>query len=182
MITNIKFSVIYYFNKNWERIIKLNCQEIGFYCKKKGNILVIKKNFAMCMIQMKHCDIFGFVKVYINITGVKNIEMMQKVVKFIHFNIIPNKCLFHSIMIDNITYVIDLKKSLMFESILLNQNVKYNQEKFPGLFIKIENTTCILFKSGKILIIGLKSLSKISFIKDKLYNMLNHSLFHGKQT
>ncbi len=45
----------------------------------------------------------------------------------------------------------DISKTCNFK------NLKYNNEKFPGLFVKFETGTVILFHSGKLVIVGCKT-------------------------
>jgi TATA-box binding protein (TBP) (component of TFIID and TFIIIB) len=50
------------------------------------------------------------------------------------------------------------------------KSIKYNNEKFPGLFIKFENLgTAILFHSGKIVIVGSKTRNNIECLIQKIY-------------
>lgn len=66
--------------------------------------------------------------------------------------------------IDNIIATSFLQQKLDLLQII-NQKifprVKYNSEQFPGLFVKFDCGTVILFHSGKIVIVGCKSESEI---------------------
>ena len=42
--------------------------------------------------------------------------------------------------------------------------IKYNNQKFPGLFITFERGTAIIFHSGKIVIVGCKTTKHIKCI------------------
>jgi len=62
--------------------------------------------------------------------------------------------------IDNIVSTVFLEKTIDLYKVIesaLFENVKYNPEKFPGLFAKFTKGTIILFHSGKIVIVGCKS-------------------------
>ncbi|NVM38025.1 MAG: hypothetical protein HWN81_20695 [Candidatus Lokiarchaeota archaeon] len=51
-----------------------------------------------------------------------------------------------------------------------NLDIEYNPERFPGLILKIENSpvTILIFSNGKIVINGLKNVSKKNLIKNNI--------------
>ena len=84
------------------------------------------------------------------------------------FNIKANE---NSLKIDNITGSIDLKKDINIQNIInlvfkeekfSNIKASYNNEKFPGLFLKVkEFGTIIVFYSGKVVFVGCKSVTNL---------------------
>ncbi|MFW9818182.1 MAG: TATA-box-binding protein [Candidatus Thorarchaeota archaeon] len=73
----------------------------------------------------------------------------------------------------NLGQMIDLNK--VSEEI---QNTEYNSERFPGLFVRERHPKCviILFKSGKMIITGLKSFDHIIIALNRLILKLNEIL------
>jgi TATA-box binding protein (TBP) (component of TFIID and TFIIIB) len=53
------------------------------------------------------------------------------------------------------------------------QEVKYNPERFPGLFIRFNPGTCIVFHSGKIIIVGCKNIQRIENIVSEIHQKIN---------
>ena len=69
--------------------------------------------------------------------------------------------------IDNIVSTSKFKKKLDLCHIVkesLFNHVRYNPEQFPGLFAQVSGGTVILFHSGKIVIVGSKSLEDTIWI------------------
>jgi len=53
--------------------------------------------------------------------------------------------------------------------------VKYNNQKFPGLFIKYKKGTALVFFSGKVVIVGCKNqteIKEIAFLLSEIFNGL----------
>ena len=48
------------------------------------------------------------------------------------------------------------------------ENIKYNNEKFPGVFLKFKIGTVILFHSGKLVIVGCKNIENIECLISKI--------------
>ena len=69
--------------------------------------------------------------------------------------------------IDNIIATSDLKKKISLKKIALRNdlNVIYNNERFPGLFIKFCEGTSILYHSGKVVLVGCKTVREIATIE-----------------
>jgi transcription initiation factor TFIID TATA-box-binding protein len=69
--------------------------------------------------------------------------------------------------IDNIIATTNLNRKLNLVDISSRKkftNIKYNNEKFPGLFVKFNIGTAIIFHSGKIVIVGSKSIENIECV------------------
>lgn len=98
---------------------------------------------------------------HINITQIRNLDSIN-----IALNILIGllSCTVNYYTIDNIIATSDLKRSITLQNIISNQKferIKYNNEVFPGLFIKFNQGTVIVFHSGKIVIVGCKSIINI---------------------
>lgn len=79
--------------------------------------------------------------------------------------------------IQNIVVRIDLKCRLNLDSIAeYLSNINYNPKRFPGLFMRINapKSVLIIFRSGKIILTGLKLFEDIDFIIEFLASKLNH--------
>lgn len=78
--------------------------------------------------------------------------------------------------IDNITASIDLGLTILPEKIIsiFNKDCKitFNKETFPGVFLKFEKGTAIIFHTGKCIVIGCKNITDVerltSFLLIKL--------------
>jgi hypothetical protein len=75
-----------------------------------------------------------------------------------------------SFTVDNIIATTDLEKKVCLEKISRERkNVVYNNERFPGLFIKFRYGTSIVYHSGKIVIVGCKTVRRLIKIKKWLH-------------
>lgn len=64
--------------------------------------------------------------------------------------------------IRNIVAVFDLKKYIDFDDIINKRKVIYEPEQFPALIYKTaHHTTCLIFTSGKVIIVGSQSKAQI---------------------
>ena len=62
----------------------------------------------------------------------------------------------------NIVATIDLKKSIEFREVIEKKKVIYEPDQFPGMIYKTTyGTTCLMFASGKVVIVGSKSEEQI---------------------
>lgn len=69
--------------------------------------------------------------------------------------------------VDNIVSTSNINKELNLSQIVrrkIFENITYNQEQFPGLFVKYNKGTVIIFHSGKIVIVGCKSYEDIQWV------------------
>jgi len=94
---------------------------------------------------------------HINITNIPNLEKVQDAIQHLkkHFKF----CAKH-VKIDNIMATSNVGKPIDLISVCerkLFENIKYNSEVFPGLHVKFEKGSVILFHSGKIVIVGTKN-------------------------
>lgn len=101
---------------------------------------------------------------HINVSRVKS----KKEIKVVE-NILLSVFLvpIHSIKVDNIVSTSNIGRELNLFEIVRKQifpNLKYNPEQFPGLFVKFNKGTTILFHSGKIVIVGCKSYDDLKWV------------------
>ena len=94
---------------------------------------------------------------HVNVSRVKSKKDIKKVTDAI---ISIFSVLIHSVKVDNIVSTTNICKQLDLREIVSRQlfeNLKYNPEQFPGLFVRFDKGTTILFHSGKAVIVGCKS-------------------------
>jgi transcription initiation factor TFIID TATA-box-binding protein len=64
--------------------------------------------------------------------------------------------------IQNIVATLDLKKNIDFREFIKKRTVIYEPDQFPGMIYKtMYGTTCLVFASGKVVIVGAKSEEQI---------------------
>ena len=129
--------------------------------KRYNNFVVIQDNFTYIIFKNK----IGF-NTHVNITKIKKFEDIEESKTYFSENFLTclnSKIISHKI--DNITASYDLKKTInIFQVIEKFKDiceVRYNNETFPGVFLKHKLGTIIVFHSGKTIIIGSKDLSKL---------------------
>ena len=143
-------------------IVLRKCEEKQLYCKNYKNFLVIKDVFTYIIFKMNKNN-----ENHINITKIPNLDSVAIAIASIQD---ITDCHVISQTIDNIIASTFIKKNLDLQSISkLFTNVKYNNEKFPGLFIKYKIGTVILFHSGKIVIVGSKKEADIQCLIQKIF-------------
>lgn len=162
MISNIKFSLIFKADSNWEKDLKTKCKILDIKCKKNGNMLIIKQGFSLTIFQKKKTTLEknnGQELIHINLSGIKNFKDFLFTFNRIKTEIIPKKWILIKKVVDNITYSKQYPKNINLKNFKIkNPNSKYNVERFPGLFFKSKyGGTCILFNNGKINIVGCKN-------------------------
>lgn len=125
-------------------------------CKQYNNFLVVKSKFTYIIFKTnKNCEN------HINITKIPTVNNIVEAVKLLQF---LTNCQVTSQKIDNIIATTKHKSKLCLKDIIERKtfkSIKYNNEKFPGLFLKFEEGTAILFHSGKIVLVGCKSTENI---------------------
>jgi TATA-box binding protein (TBP) (component of TFIID and TFIIIB) len=136
----------------------------GLTCKNYTNFLVIKKKFTYIIFKTNKNN-----ENHINITKIPNVSFVQEAIDLIK-NL--TNCFITSTHIDNIIATTNSNRELNLEQIVKEKKfdqIKYNNEKFPGLFVKFVIGTAILFHSGKIVIVGCKSEESIKCLIKKIY-------------
>lgn len=163
-ITNIKISL------KIDAICLSSVQEI---LKQKNinhtsypNFMVIRKTYTYIIFKKGKNK-----NNHINITKLKTLEEIDDSIKVL-------KTIFEKLFlierkktIDNITASVNLNKFvdlLTLPKTFPNNQISYNSEKFPGLFIKFKKGTVIVFHTGKSIIIGAKSVDDVRCLASKL--------------
>ena len=87
-----------------------------------------------------------------------------------------------SFNVDNITACVDLGQQIDLEEFIhenqdLSNKINYNSERFPGLFLKCLYGKIILFKSGKIVFIGCKTVEELEYC-NRFITKLTEKLTH----
>ncbi len=140
----------------------IKCTENNLYCKNYNNFLVVKDLYTYIIFKRNSNN-----ENHINITKIPNLDSVSNSIQRIQD---LTNCLVLSQTIDNIIASTACKKQLNLQLIsTLFSNVKYNNEKFPGLFIKFKTGTVILFHSGKIVIVGSKNEQDIKCLIQNIF-------------
>jgi TATA-box binding protein (TBP) (component of TFIID and TFIIIB) len=161
-LTNIKVSI----KCNQESLdsVENNIKEKNLTYKRYNNFIVLRSDFVYTIFRQSKNK-----NNHINITKIKKYENISKAVenlKNFNLNVIDE-----TLKIDNITgslnlgkevYIQDIISSVKSNSFSKNIIISYNNEKFPGLFLKVKDKdikvgTIIVFYSGKVIFVGCKS-------------------------
>ena len=143
-----------------------NTENISFnrdiFIKQYSNFNVIKNKYAYIIFTKSKIR----QKFHINITKIPSFDHVPKAIEELK-NIIENQFSVEDIKIENITCLHILNKDInlieIFRNIPLNNfskdiiHMRYNPEKFPGMFIKLRKCSILLFSSGKMVVIGATS-------------------------
>lgn len=110
---------------------------------------------------------------HINITKIPSIKKVKKAVKhlqkYLDFEVI-------SLKVDNIIATLKTGKKIDLVSVCerkLFENMKFNSETFPGLFVKFDKGTAILFHSGNIVLLGLKNKKDLKCLTKNICAVMN---------
>ena len=103
---------------------------------------------------------------HVNITRIISLLEIERAIHLLQ-NLID--CQVFGKKIDNIIATSGLNRQINLEKIFFESEnsdfrLKYNREKFPGIFLKSKFGTLILFHSGKIVILGCKKESDIRWL------------------
>jgi TATA-box binding protein (TBP) (component of TFIID and TFIIIB) len=172
--------------------VQESCCSLGYKLKRFDNFLVVRLHSAnkegpnwVCTVFKK--NLLGGVPQHVNVTNIKSFCEVELAVSYLaSLNLIA---LPGTVSIDNVTGLMQVGELILYEVInyiqtnknkvckglslkfpgLHTLSVHYNNERFPGLFIKFKKNnskfgTAIVFHSGKIVIIGCKHLSQLRWI------------------
>ena len=165
-ISNIKLSFNIEKKSLWQESLYKRCK-INHIPEpvKKSNIIVIKCIYTFCIFEKKKNLI------HFNVTGVKNFNQVEGFADF--FNNFFFTCEILNFKIDNITATFNVNNKInLLKLYEISEKVKYNRERFPGLFLKDYEKTCIIFKNGKVIILGCKSEKEVCLIWQKVLKRL----------
>jgi TATA-box binding protein (TBP) (component of TFIID and TFIIIB) len=135
-----------------------------FYCKNFINFIVLKLKYTYIIFKKNKNS-----ENHINITKIPTIADICEAIEIIREF---TGALIKYKKVDNIIATTFLNKALDLNDICKKGNfksIKYNNEKFPGLFIKLAQGTIILFHSGKVVVVGAKTEHDIQCLIANIY-------------
>lgn len=140
--------------------------------KTKSNYIIIKSKYIFILFKPKNRMIS-----HINVTKISNLDEVNTAVDNLIIEIFPTfEICIYKVVIDNITAVYDTSKTIKLPEIIENNKglyrITYNNEKFPGMFIKFEVGTLIIFYTGKVIAVGCKTNDQLFFLFGKLKDLL----------
>ena len=132
------------------------------------NILVIKDIFPITVFKQEKN------RYHLNVTGIKTLNGIEEAILWLE-DTYCNKTDFqlNSYNIDNITSTFDVKHRVPLHTLAtVVKHSSYNPERFHALYFKSDEGTAVVFQTGKINIVGSKSVKSIlslwTFIKKKI--------------
>lgn len=156
-ITNIKISCVFKLPTNWKFLLECIIKKRGISCKKSANIIIIRDKYVLCIFERKDLT------VHFNVTKISSIPDIYNFLFFFskHYFTFDTKLL--SLKIDNITSNFNVNTKIKLKNIfsINNVKIKFNPERFSGYFLKFNEGTAILFRNGKINIVGCKTVNSI---------------------
>ena len=166
-IKNVKVSVKYLFENTLTHFA--NIADKRETCVKHiRNFLIIKDVYSLTIFNQPQN------KYHVNVTGIKTINEVKDAICWLE-QIYCKKEFFDfiSCKIDNITSCFNSGRKLSLHSLAnIVPGISYNPERFHALYLKTDKGTIIAFQSGKLNILGCKSLEHIlelwTLIKRKL--------------
>ena len=106
---------------------------------------------------------------HVNITKIPRTEEIRPSIEELN-SVITNDFIVTSYRVENLTYSLDVGYALplmdVFELIKrknadIVKKVRFNPERFPGMFVTLESGTVLVFSSGKMVIIGANTSEKM---------------------
>ena len=146
--------------------IEERCAQLNVYCRKiSDNFLTIRHTYTYVVFKKGRTN----PKQHINCTKITNPQEIPHVISNLLYIINqPQTTLEYKI--DNYSCSADLKKTIDVEDFFMNEisiSCTYNPEKFPACVIRspelFDNNSlcCLLYKSGKLVIVGAKKWTKV---------------------
>lgn len=172
-ITNIKISCIFKLPVNWRNLLEKIIEKRQISCKKSANITIVRDKYVFCIFERKDLN------VHFNVTKISSIPEIFNFLFFFSLNYFSFDTKLLSLKIDNITTNFDIKRKIDFKNLNFGNDVKirFNPERFSGYFLKFNQGTVILFRNGKINIVGCKSVANIYEICQVLEKKLHVTMF-----
>lgn len=126
---------------------------------------------------------------WINVTGISNLENISVDCMSVASLLFPNRkrsfsCLIERFTLDNISATgYDEMLTDSFHSIVDNRemilkrlegsvlNISHNNHRFPGIFIKTTSGTCIVYRTGKYVAVGVRKIGNLSKIQTVIHHV-----------
>ena len=173
-VKNVKISVIFTSKEPIQWFIDIaNARNV--YCAQKRNILSKRDIYSITIFQKLHN------KYHLNVTRIKTINNISKVIKWIIKTYCDNKYFqLISYKIDNIASTFDIKQYISLHTLANSiKHASYNPERFHAVYLKYDDGTIIVFKSGKINILGCKTLENILSLWRFIQKKINVHIMNG---
>ena len=173
-VKNVKISVICASKQPMKWFFDIaNARNV--YCAQKRNILSINDVYSITIFQKLQN------KYHLNVTKIKTLNGISEVIKWLiktycdksDFQLISHK-------IDNITSTFDIKQYISLHTLAnIIKHSLYNPERFHAVYLKNNEGTIIVFQSGKINILGCKSLENILSLWRFIQKEINVAVVNG---
>lgn len=172
-LTNIKISL------KCEEVsldsVKEFCSKADYPTKVYSNFVVIRKSFVYTIFKKNLITNLH----HVNITNIKNFDDIAKALEsIIKFGL---KLVKDTVKIDNLSGLLNTHKNIKLSDLVqsiknnseknfsnINFIISYNNEVFPGLFLKVFHKkskqkigTAIIFHSGKVILVGSKKIEDL---------------------
>jgi transcription initiation factor TFIID TATA-box-binding protein len=113
------------------------------------------------------------------VTGVTSPEEIQPIAERIISILKDNSIIIKiaDIRIHNFVVVDSIGHDVQFEKIIAalpDLNIEYEPEQFPGMIIKVEGHSFLLFSSGKIVLTGVRNIESIHHSLKKFKELINN--------
>jgi hypothetical protein len=171
-ITNVKVSVKCS-SICLDTVVK-KAQENNLNYKLYSNYLVIQYKYTYVIFKQSLKSLQK--KCHVNITKIPNLFEIDNAKKLLQ-TVIPD-VYFFSTTVDNITVSTNINRQYLPTKIISLFSdvckITFNQETFPGVFLKFSNGTAILFHTGKCILIGCKTIENIEKILCMLQTVINN--------
>lgn len=106
---------------------------------------------------------------HVNVTQIPNFACIHRAIASL-IKLIECEVLHYTV--DNIIATSDLNRTLSLKEVVKQikfKKIKYNSEIFPGVFIRFKRGTVILFHSGKLVIVGCRSIDNLRWIVNLIH-------------
>ena len=170
-VKNVKISVIFASDVPVNHFFDIASTR-NVSCFQKRNILIIKDIYSITIFQKSQN------KYHFNVTRIKSISVISDVIKWlVETYCDKNKFQLISYHIDNITSTFDIKQEISLHNLANKiKNASYNPERFHALYLKNIIGTIVVFQTGKINIIGAKSVESITSLWAFIQKEINVAL------
>jgi Transcription factor TFIID (or TATA-binding protein, TBP) len=158
-ISNIKISCVFKLPVNWRVLLQTIAEKRKILIQKNANFLILRDKYVLCIFEKNNQT------VHFNVTKIKSIRDIFEFLFFFSCEYFTYDTTLLSLKIDNITSSFNIDSTINLLKIRdYYKNSKFNPERFAGLFLKFDKGTAIVFRNGKVNIVGCKSISVIKEI------------------